>query len=82
MSIAVAIWVIILGPSVFTYAVLMLEVVKKSEEFCYFLCLRIVFKIKELAFYVLDARQTFYATHLADADMPVSGVIVAHQRLL
>ena len=64
-------------PFVFTYAVLMLEVVKESEEFCYFLCLWIVFEVKELPLDMLQARQTFYPAHITDSDMSVSGVTIA-----
>ena len=56
---------------------LMLEVVKESEELCYFLCLWIVFEIKELPLDVLQAGQAFYPAHLTDSDMTVSRVIVA-----
>ena len=63
---------VFLCPSVFAYAVLMLEVVKESEEFCYFLCLWIVFEVKELPFDMLQAWQTFYPAHPTDSDMPVS----------
>ena len=55
----------------------MLEVVKESEEFCYFLCLWIVFEVKELPFDMLQARQAFYPAHLTDSDISVSGVIIA-----
>ncbi len=59
-------------PSVFPYAVLMLEAVKEAEELCCFLCLWIVFEVKELAFDMLDARQAFCPAHPADSDIPVS----------
>ena len=62
-------------PPVFVYAVLMLEVVKKSEEFCYFLRLRIVFQVEELPLYMLQAWQPFYPAHPSDSDMPVSETI-------
>ncbi len=68
---------IVFRPSVFAYAVLMLEVVKESEELCYFLRLRIVFQVEELPLDVLQAWQPLYPAHLADSDMPVSRVIVA-----
>ncbi len=64
-------------PSVFAYAVLMFEVVKESEEFCYFLRLWIVFQIEKLSLDVLQAWQAFYPAHPTDSDMPVSRVIVA-----
>ena len=59
---------VFLCPSVFAYAVLMLEVVKESEEFCYFLCLWIVFEVKELPFDMLQAWQTFYPCLLYTSD--------------
>ncbi len=68
---------IVFRPSVFAYAVLMLEVVKESEELCYFLRLRIVFQVEELPLDVLQAWQPLYPAHPADPDMPVSRVIVA-----
>ena len=43
-------------PSVFAYFVFMLEVIEESEEPGYFLRLRIVFQVEELALYMLDAR--------------------------
>ena len=67
-------------PSVFAYAVLMLEVVKESEELCYFLRLRIVFQVEELPLYMLQAWQAFYPAHLTDSDMPVSRVTIALER--
>ncbi len=64
-------------PSVFAYAVFMFEVVKESEELCYFLSLWIVFQVEELPLYMLQAWQAFYPAHPADSYMPVSRVIVA-----
>ena len=64
--------VVFLCPSVFAYAVLMLEVVKEPEEFCYFLCLGIVFQIEELPLDMLQAWQPFYPAHLTYADAPIA----------
>ena len=58
----------------------MLEVVKESEELCYFLRLRIVFQVEELPLYMLQAWQAFYPAHLTDSDMPVSRVTIALER--
>lgn len=44
------------SPSVFADFVFMLEVIEEAEEPGYFLRLRIVFQVKELSFYMLDAR--------------------------
>ena len=63
---------VFLCPSVFAYAVLMLEVVKESEGFCYFLCLGIVFQIEELPLDMLQAWQPFYPAHLTYADAPIA----------
>ena len=60
------------SPSILADSVFMLEVVEESEEFCYFLCLWIVFNVQELPLDVLQARQPSYSGHLPDADIPVS----------
>ena len=49
---------------------LVFEVVEESEEFCYFLRLRIVFDVEELPLDVLQAWQPSYPAHLTDSDMP------------
>ena len=55
----------------------MLEVIKEFEEFCYILCLWIVYDVKEFPLDVLPARPASYYAHLTDSDMSVSRVIVA-----
>ncbi len=60
------------GPSVLADFVFVLEVIEESEELGYFLCLRIVFYIKELPFYMLDARQSQDAVEFTDANVAVA----------